>query len=167
MGISYTSIHLFQLTDQQNAKKSMLGEGHYPLFYRYHINMSNYILGVGIYTDKLIGAKVAPDSGSTISVTMLSVPFIFKQSSVDWILGSGILLYEIDGTGGTISLNNGGGTSTFLLPNETRTAKLLYAEAGVGIDIKTNYRLETSLLFTGILAERMGIHWMLNFSYGL
>lgn len=167
LGISYTSIHLFQLTSKDDASKSFLGDEHYPLFYRYHINMSGYILGIALYTDSLIMTPTAADSGSTHSIMLLSTPFIFKQSSFDWILGPGILDYTINGTGGSIVLNNGTGTSTFLLPNKTKTSRLLVAEAGVGFDLSTNYRLETSLLFSGILSERMGIHWMLNFSYGL
>lgn len=101
-----------------------------------------------IFDFTLIGRKT-PEGKAKTSVTTLGARFIRPAffSGFNFHLGPGLVFYRIDGSGGTVDLNNGSGVSTFGAPNESRASNLIYYDFGVGYQ-KNKYRFEFSILVT-------------------
>lgn len=96
----------------------------------------------------LIGRKSA-EGKEKLSVSSFGIRFcrpIFYDH-FDLHLGPGLLAYQIKGEGGTQVQSNGSGSSTFGIPNETRTSILGYLDLGMGYQIN-EYRIELSALIT-------------------
>lgn len=101
-----------------------------------------------IFDLTLIGRKT-PEGKAKTAVTVLGARFIRPAffSGFNFHLGPGLIFYRIDGSGGTVDLNNGSGVSTFGAPNETRASNSIYYDFGVGYQI-SKYRFELSILVT-------------------
>lgn len=107
------------------------------------------------------------DSGSTRRVLSLGLMGVKRWSPWDIRLGPGLYFYQINGSGGRVTLNNGNSTQTFFRPGDTSTAFQFSAIAGIGREINPDFRVDWDFAVTGLAGERRALTSMLFLSYGV
>jgi len=113
-----------------------------------------------------IGLKES-DTGETTRVLAFGARLNQTISSlVDLHFGPGLMFYSISGTGGTIDLSNGAGTSTFGRPDASATSTLVYWDLGAGYSLDP-VRIEFSVWVAGALSSRRTLSPALTLSWGL
>ena len=109
----------------------------------------------------------APEGGSTSRILMLSLPATYTFSeALKGSFGLGYMIRTIKGSGGTIEVNNGLGTSTFLLPGQSRSSKNFLLEAGVSYDVG-RFFVNLEGLLAGVLTERRSVSFLFSLNYKL
>lgn len=104
-------------------------------------------------------AKKSPDGGEKTRV--YSAALRVHQSMADGAdvhLGPGMMFYQISGSGGTITLNNGSGTLTFGLPSTTTTSRISYLDLGASWVINEMFQLEAAVLMSGLVSSKRAFH---------
>ncbi len=119
------------------------------------------------------------ESGVRSRVITLSAPFSFDVLAsnpetslvgIELRLGPGIFIYNMQGAGGEVSLNNGNTTTRFYLPGLSSTATLFLVQGGLAVNFPAptkRYRVELDGLMTGALSARRTFGAQLLFTYGL
>ena len=108
----------------------------------------------------------APDEGSTSTLLNLALRVEKSFGSLNLRLGPSLLVYRISGTGGTIQLNNGTGTSTFGLPDDSSTSSTYGVDAGLGVTYD-RFRLDADALISDPASSRRAVSLLVGLSYGL
>ncbi len=99
-------------------------------------------------------SKKTPEGKETTTVSALGVrAYRLIDGGFDFHIGPGVMYYQVKGSGGTVTLNNGSSTSNFGIPSGTRTSTLLYMDFGAGYSFWGNYKVEASILMTGLTAS--------------
>jgi hypothetical protein len=112
-----------------------------------------------------IFSKKSPEGNEKTSVTLLGFRFNkpFEQN-FDFHLGSGLIAYQIKGSGGTVSQNNGNGTATFGTPGDSKASSQVYYDLGVGYALQ-KYKFDLSLLVTEIFdSSKLAFNPMFTFT---
>lgn len=98
-------------------------------------------------------SKKSPEGNSSSSVFGLNLRGLYLLSSGwDIHFGLGLLYYRIVGTGGTVTLSNGSGTSTYASADKTKSSNQFALDLG-GAYTYQGWRFEASLLVTNALAS--------------
>jgi hypothetical protein len=111
------------------------------------------------------------DDGSVkTSVLLLSFPISARIPSwpdLSWTVGFGYMVYQIDGQGGSVVLNDASTSRTFTRPSGSATINMWNLEMGVGYAWE-RFQFDAEL-FIGQLtdAEQLTSHLMLTASYSL
>lgn len=130
-GLGYYSENaLNEVANNAEGETGLLGTVNYPLTFKYDWAMvGNWFLAPQLnYT---LFPRETKGSGAKVTITHLV--FNFGQNAADgfdWSFGPGIFRETIQGKGGTVTLNNGTGTSTFGNPGRTVTIQKLTLDVG-------------------------------------
>lgn len=84
----------------------------------------------------------------------------------DFRFGPGVLFYSISGAGGTSVQSNGSSTTTYALPSNSTTSRLLFFDMGTGINFDP-FRVDLDGLISGTFSSRRAVSLMLTVSYGI
>lgn len=134
LGLAYYSQNIFYKTSQSDtAKKGLLGESSIPLQIKYDqmLNKDWYLSPQLSYT---ILPRTTKDAAAEVTTLLLVLQVGQNWGSSadwDWHVGPGYLSYRTKGKGGTVELNNGGGTSTFALPSGSSEVNKIIFSGGV------------------------------------
>lgn len=108
----------------------------------------------------------SPDGGEKTTLLAIGARLYRNLGQFDFKLGPGMLFYTVSGSGGSVSLNNGAGTTSFGIPSTSSTARMLYIDAGFGIDFSF-CRLDIDALITGTFSARRATDIVASLSFGL
>ena len=103
-----------------------------------------------------IGVKLN-DNAAKGKVFISGIGPRFYISRFSFMIYPGAMIYTIKGNGGTISLNNGLGTSTFVLPSESSSSKSIIMGSTFSIDLAM-YRIDIGAISTAPLGVRRTFH---------
>lgn len=138
LGFSYFSQNVFYKTSQSDtAKKGLLGESSLPLQIKYDQSLYQdwFIAPQLSYT---LFPRTTKDSAAEVTTMILTLQFgknWGRAGDWDWHVGPGYLSYKTKGKGGTVELNNGGGTSTFALPSGSSEVNKIIFSAGFSYNL--------------------------------
>jgi hypothetical protein len=112
--------------------------------------------------------KKSPEGGETSTIFGGGLRVFYRiTNGLDVHLGPGVQFYQINGNGGTVSLNNGSGSSTFAIPSGSSTSRILYLDTGLGVSFG-QIRLDSLVLISNLFSSnRRAISPVLNLSVGL
>lgn len=153
IGISLLSHGLTKTTQSPSAKADLIGPTYYNFNIQTHFQITqNWLLSPElIYMPNFLLPRQSPDSTVKTSFMILGLPLTHSlNSTLDLDIGPAIVSYEIKGSGGTTTLNNGNGTSTFAIPARSETTRTIGILAGVNF-IKIPYYFGLQAMAEGIL----------------
>jgi hypothetical protein len=91
----------------------------------------------------------------------------FPVSAIDVTLGMGWLHRTINASGGTVTLNNGGGTSQFALPPVSSSQNLIFVSVGGGFTL-SDYRFDFEAWITNLSkSATRSVDGTFTVSYGI
>lgn len=110
-------------------------------------------------------SKKSPEGEQKSSVSLVGVRSHQQfASSFDYHFGLGFIAYQIKGSGGTVLLNNGSGTTTFGTPSDATSSSQLYYDVGLGYTIQ-KFKINLSTLITEPFGgSKLALNPMLTFS---
>ena len=112
-------------------------------------------------------AKSLSESGETLRVMRGSLGVSRDLFwGLDLQLGTGVLGWQVAGSGGTVTLDNGNSTSVFGLPSESKIARSLYLETGLGLRMG-RLRWDSSVFANGAFSSRLAWSVASQFSWGI
>ena len=82
-------------------------------------------------------------------------------------LGLGEMIYRMAGTGGTTTLNNGNGQSSFGLPSGTAASTLFSISAGLEFSLSEVLRLDIDLMGVDTFSSKRAFNTTVSLGYGL
>jgi hypothetical protein len=116
-------------------------------------------------------SRQSPDGGSSETLWTGALPVVYNlsgaDSGFDVEAGPVLMYYTLQGKGGTAVLNNGNGTSTFVLPGTWQTSKTLALQTGAGYSFGAN-KINLDLITEALLSNsRRQYDLMLTYTYNL
>ena len=162
------TVPLNQLTTSPDASKTLFGEMYLPLGARYEIQtLDGWIMRPGLLTTLLpLFPRRSPDQALTKDYIIFDFPLYFERSpTFAWKAGAGLYWYQMKGSGGKMTLDNGTGTAEFDLPSRTQTAKLFALDAGAAWTINENH-LEIDLISFGFFSNQKRT-FLLSVTFGV
>lgn len=156
-------------TTTDDAKKSLIGTYYFPVQVRYATQPFWAALRWSPYTEfthitTLLVKNETPDGTAKRNFVIVGSPFTYDVTENSFVsFGPAFMYYELKGNGGTKIVNNGTGTSTFGVPSQTRTSKILMMELGYGWNLN-GFRLGTDLFFSGVASQRLATSFQFTFS---
>lgn len=112
-----------------------------------------------------LGSALADEAGSSRWFSGALVAGLQERQS-QFRLGTGFLMQLVQGAGGSVELDNGGGTSTFYRPSRLIAARVLYLDVGFAYQ-QGRLRYEIDALLTGLLSSRRSVGFVLQAGYAL
>lgn len=164
----YSQSSFNKTTKSDDGSPSLFGAYSFPLVLRY-----DYVFSDPWSVAPALYYTILPRSsgGSTAQTTFmhLSIPATYKfeafENELEWCAGVGLSMYQVKGAGGTKTLNNGTGTSTFAVPGGTSTAKLVTLDLGMAL-LYESHRFSFDLFLEGPGSEdKRTINMMLGYMY--
>lgn len=161
-GLGYYSQYINELSQNSQSEKSFLGESFFPISYKSSFNLWGgeclwYVSLAGLLPSK----KVKDDAADVYLIQLAMGESFWSEGSSSWFYGLGLNYGIIKGKGGTIELNNGSGTSSFPLPSESRSYKILYLELGYMYEF-TSFRLDSSIQLDNFLGDSRSYSLLVN-----
>lgn len=112
--------------------------------------------------------KTAQDDAATKKILFTSVTYaLLKDDSFRLRAGTGLLFYSIAGKGGSVTLQNGGSTSTFYRPSETKTSRLFHLNAGSDYRLTEEIKVHGDLILVGPLTEKRTLSLFVGLTYAV
>ncbi|AZZ36349.1 hypothetical protein CIK05_05940 [Bdellovibrio sp. qaytius] len=168
VGLGYYSENaLNKVATDATGKTGFLGTANYPLIVKYDLAawQSWFVAPQLNYT--LLPRET---KGNGAKVTLTHLVFNIGQntsSDFEWSFGPGILRETIQGKGGTTTLNNGTGTSTFANPGRTVSIHKITLDVGGALTSgRMRYGLDLYFVAPFSSKERTQ-NLMLSFAYDL
>jgi hypothetical protein len=161
-GVGYYSQYLNELSQNSQSEKSFLGETFVPVSYKSSFNFwgGDYLWYISL--GGLLPTKKVNDDAADVYLIQLAMGESFwEESNTSWFYGLGLNYGIIKGKGGTVELNNGSGTSSFQLPSETRSYKILYLELGYMYEF-SSFRLDSSIQFDNFFGDSRSYSLLVN-----
>jgi hypothetical protein len=169
LGLSTLSHGLTKTTNSSSGDTTFLGPMYYPLILQSALSVgSNWkfapFLGYTLLT------RNSPEGGEKTSYLILGLPFSDGlggdgRTGFDWTVGPVLLMYTIQGTGGTARLSNGNSTATFGLPGNSQTSRTWALDLGLGYNTST-VRIGLDTLTEAVLSNsRRTFSLMLSICY--
>ena len=131
----YNQSSFGKTTNASDGSPGTLGAMSFPIGLMYSGMVSDTF---GIAPSVWYTTLARSSGGGTAKTTMmhLSIPLTYALTSgsvgeFDVLFGPGLLMYSIQGAGGTKVLNNGTSTSTFGIPGNTASVRTLSADLGI------------------------------------
>ena len=112
-------------------------------------------------------SKRAGDGDRRRSVLRLHLPYQFPLADTPLAVraGGGLLVHRLHGEGGSVELRNAGNLQTFYVPSETRTLRIFYLSAGLGLTLHPRWIGNLDLLVSGPLSRRRAVSLSLGGGY--
>ncbi len=109
--------------------------------------------------------RTTPDGGAQTSMLLLAAPMVYRLSQ-KWDIDFGLswLLYIIRGQGGTKSLNNGAGMTTYGLPARYQMTENLIFEMGTSFTTHSS-NIGLDILIESPLSNRRAFSVLLSYNY--
>jgi hypothetical protein len=171
VGVGYFSENAYyKIQENSTAQTQFLGTADYPLVGLYH-----YELGDGYFLEPQIGynflGRSAAGNSATATILNFMVPYgttfsVFGLTGFDWTLGPGLLRRTLVGSGGTVTLNNGTGTTTFAMPSSSNSSTTLTLNAGLAYVFSGN-RFAFDIISEGYLSKKLNFNLMASYSYAI
>ena len=147
VGLSAFSRSILKTTSVSSAKKDFIAPLQYPLLLGYSnvLNANSRLLLLADYT---LFPKKGPDGNIFETHLLLRAQFakLLKKSGFEW--KTGVLLHHtrIEGKGGTVVLNNGGGMTDFKIPNSRASMNNFALEFGINFAFTPKLSWQSSLI---------------------
>lgn len=169
-GLNVLSHGLNRVSHNPSADTSLMGTTYYNLDFQLHVPTSWQFLWSPrlIWMPDFLLPTKAPGSTVKTSFLILGSPITYAvNSSLDVSGGPALVSYQIHGPGGTTTLDNGNGTSSFALPGNTQTPRTVGLLLGTGYN-SGNWRFTGDLLTESLgSAEKRTFSLMLAVAYSL
>lgn len=168
VGLDIYSRSVMKTTSSPSAKKDFISPTQYPISFAYGYKL----LGDAKFMPQLdytLLAKKGKDGSTEETQLLLHLPYVkrFQGSSFDWKAGLVLHQTTIKGGGGTVTLNNGGGTASFAVPSDTRTSRISMLELGTIYTIQ-KFLIHGSLFIEGPFnKDKRNYSLMLGFLYNI
>ncbi|MES2803497.1 MAG: hypothetical protein V4654_13470 [Bdellovibrionota bacterium] len=167
-GIGYYSENAInEVANNPEGKTGFFGTANYPLTFKYDWAMTQSWFLAPQLNYTLFPRET---KGKGAKVTLTHIVFQFGQntaSGLEWSFGPGILRETIQGKGGTTTLNNGTGTSTFANPGRTVSIHKITLDVG-GAIISGRVRYGLDLYFVAPFSSKERTqNLMLSVAYDL
>jgi hypothetical protein len=156
-----------RVTTTNNAKSNFLGTRWDSLHLATVHQYGNAFLNPYLNYSLMQSPKSGGDVKNTVWMLGLPIGYNFAGNGpiTDWNYSFGIYNYTLQGSGGTKTLNNGGGTSTFGIPGSSVSSRQFFVGIGVGSQWD-QFRVTTDLFALAPLSlNKMTFNWMINFMY--
>jgi hypothetical protein len=113
-------------------------------------------------------STTSPEKEESTSVFALGVRAVYSFSdAVDIHVGPSVLQYTIRGGGGTVTLDNGSGTSPFGIPDDASTGSLVCWDVGLGVTLG-RVRVDGAVLVSGAFSsETRAFNPYVSLSWGV
>ena len=113
-------------------------------------------------------STASPENEESTSVFAAGVRAVYSISdALDLHVGPSVLQYSIRGGGGTVTLDNGSGTSPFGIPDDTSTSSLVCWDVGVGLSVG-RVRVDGAVLVSGAFSsETRAFNPYVSLSWGV
>ena len=167
VGISYFAQNsLYKSTSKDSGAGDLFGHtALFPFTYTYDTEF-----GYGWNFSPQLQWTLIPHDSSTYKSSMMLLNFPVGSvisNNWSWYAGPGLMYYTIKGSGGTKLLNNGTGTATFAVPDQTVTMKTITTDLGMafksgGLRLAFGTLMDSFLSTTG----KRNYNLYLNFSLG-
>ncbi len=166
-GLGIFANNINETTSSNDAKKALLGPIFYPILLRY--KTEPMIFGGSLapffeftHLTTLLIKNETPDGSAKRNFMILGSPLEYKiMPSTQVKFGPALMYYEIKGKGGTKQIANGTGTSTFAVPSQTRSSKILMLQLGFGWDFD-QWRFDGDLFLSGLAGKRYANSFQLS-----
>lgn len=98
-------------------------------------------------------STASPEDEESSSVLAAGLRAVYSFSdALDFHIGPSVLQYTIRGQGGTVTLDNGSGTSPFGTPEDSSTSSLVCWDLGLGLTVG-RVRLDAAVLVSGAFSS--------------
>lgn len=163
-GASAFLSQISQTTTESNGKTSFIGKGSYfPLFFETKSVHESFTLVPRIsYT--LIPRNTG-DGATKAYLFIASLPFenVWTET-LTYTYGLSYLSTEQVGNGGSVTLNNGTGTTVFYRPNKSSTSRNLALTFGLQKNFPS-WRLDIDTLLVAPMSTAASFHFNIGLSY--
>jgi hypothetical protein len=160
--------HLLSVAGQNNGSAGVTG-GNYG-FLGLGLKTSFPLLGGAWFILPSVSytatGRTLNDDAGKVNIWSLVVPFGTPVAFFDFKMGPGILYYQYRGYGGQTTLTNDtGSTSVYFPPADSVTAKVMFWDFGLGIDIGSALRFDLDIYINGILSLRRDFNLSTRLAY--
>ena len=113
-------------------------------------------------------STASPEDEESTSVLAAGLRAVYSFSdALDFHIGPSVLQYTIRGGGGTVTLDNGAGTSPFGIPDDTSTSSLVCWDLGLGLTVG-RVRVDGAVLVSGAFStETRAFNPYVSLSWGV
>lgn len=138
LGVGYHSQNVVNVVARnEKGESEFLGETYFPLLLKFDFNFA----GKWFLAPQLSYTPLARTSaGDTAKTKITHLTFqlgrnVIESKNAKWdlYLGPGLILYQIQGAGGTLVMNNGTSTSTFAIPGGDSSVTKLTTNVGTSL----------------------------------
>lgn len=170
VGGGFFQYNLNRVTKNLDGDRQTWGTQHIPLVVKYYRSFQGEWYWSPQFTlthvTSLVYPVEVPEKRVTKDLLVLNSFFSKKfNSDFDFFTGPGLFIYQIQGKGGTVELNNGTSTSEFPLPSRLSLSRSIVWSVGVGYS-KDLWNLSAETLFHQLFSEpRRSYSFFLSFSY--
>jgi len=164
-GVGYYSENfLNKVTQSANGSGSLIGETSYPLLIKYDWKMTAdwFVSPTLTYTPI---PRNDPGNSAKITIWHLMLPFGQNINNTwDWFVGPGLINHAVQGSGGTVSLNNGTGSAVFALPGRTSNSQEISVNFGIAETLEV-HRFALDVITEGALSNKRAFSFMFSYAY--
>lgn len=161
-GAGFMGTNTFRVSTTDTASRGLVSEV-----------LPTFVVGSNIWNFQLrlggtpIGHSVN-DNAATKRLFFFDVNYAYSLSPyISFHGGPGLLFQNLSGNGGSVVLPNGTGTSTFGLPDESRTIKLLYLNLGMGFWITPEIEIMAEGVVTDTFSSRRAVNLLATVVFGI
>ena len=169
-GVGFLSHGLNRVAQAPTGETSLLGTSYYNLDFQMHFPLWDewHFSPRIVWMPEFLYPTRAPNSSVKTSFLILGLPVTYNLSSnFDFSGGLALIQYNIAGPGGTTTLQNGNGTSTFALPGRSESSKTLGLLLGASYN-SGSYRVSLDTMTEGATSNsKRTFSLMLTLSYSL
>jgi hypothetical protein len=153
--------NMMKVTNSETASRDLLGEAYAPeVLVGYRVWHLFPAFGWTVFGRK------SNEGDKKRYVMRLDLPYLFPYSNeLELKAGLGMFFYRIRGEGGSVSIRNGGSTSTFYVPSGNRSSAFFYFSGGAGLLLRASWRLDFDVLLGEPLSRRRSFNLSLRGGY--
>ena len=167
IGGGLTLANFAKTTATNDASLSLIGKGYYiPIQYTYFFNILDRPAGVRASYTPIPRESSDGAGSSTILQFSMNKYHNFESGMGDFNYGLGYIIKSFNGKGGSLSLPNGTGTSTFYRPDKNVSTNNFIIETGVSLNNDTS-RYSAELFFSQLFSERRSYTLKFTYNYKL